>query len=160
MQSSHSHPGGEEGKVREKGLSFLSPLSHLSLTKVVKCFPIRLLSQIFTLGGSRGQERRGLLAKVPTHCHFFSNCGSRIHYLAMDNQSLCHSSEARIRRWHYLMMSILTPKSKNMGKVREREGTSREVRTYGGRQHEATTGSSAAASSAPGKKWTSQEIYS
>ena len=50
-----------------------------------------------------------------------------------------------------MMMSILTPESKNMGKVREREKTSREVRTYRGRQH-ATTGSSAAASSAPGKK--------
>lgn len=47
-----------------------------------------------------------------------------------------------------------------MGKVKEREEMSREVRMDRGRQHEATTGRSAAASSAPGKKLTSQDIYS
>jgi len=40
---------------------------------------------------------------------------------------------------------------KEHGQGKGERGHSREVRTYGGRQREATTGSATAASSAPGK---------
>lgn len=49
---------------------------------------------------------------------------------------------------------------KEHGQGKRERDMSREVRIYGGRQYEAATGSSAAALSAPGKKQTSQEIYS
>lgn len=51
-----------------------------------------------------------------------------------------------------MKISILTPESKKMCRIREKEEKSREVRTQGRRQHKITTGNSAAASSAPGKK--------
>lgn len=43
LQSSHSIPGSERNRMHRKGLLFLLPLSHLSLTKAVKCFPVHLL---------------------------------------------------------------------------------------------------------------------
>lgn len=49
LQSSHSIPGSERNRMHRKGLLFLLPLSHLSLTKAVKCFLVHLLShRIYT----------------------------------------------------------------------------------------------------------------
>lgn len=132
-QSLASRRWGKQGAWERP--AFLSPLSHLSLTKVVKCFPVHLLSHRYLHSASQ-EDKSGevCLPRLPPPpplqqpweqntwpCHRQPVCVTPPKWRSEgDTIWWCNF-------WHY--------SQRMRAKVRAREETSREVWMYGGRQH-------------------------
>lgn len=133
-----------------KACCFLHPLPIFHLIKAVKCFPVHLLSHGYLHLVS--QEDKSAEVCLPRLLPTTTSATVGAEYVTLSGQecvSLLHSKEKKVTLFDDV---ISDTEVKNVGKVREREEMKREVRMDGGRQHEATTGRSAAVSSAPGKK--------